>query len=84
MHSVEKPSLYDRLGDVYSSATVVDDFIDRVMSRPKTERQSPGGRSAPSRPTSGIQVPGDRNGLLGYGRPTKIPRQVDGGISCPI
>jgi|SRR5712671_1349556 len=35
MHSVEKPSLYDRLGDVYSSATVVDDFIDRVMSDPR-------------------------------------------------
>ena len=27
-----QPSLYDRLGGVYSIATVVDDFIDRVMS----------------------------------------------------
>jgi hemoglobin len=26
-----KPSLYDRLGGVYSIAAVVDDFIDRVM-----------------------------------------------------
>jgi hemoglobin len=25
------PSLYDRLGGVYSIATVVDDFIDRIM-----------------------------------------------------
>jgi hemoglobin len=32
MPSVEKPSLYDRLGGVYSIATVIDDFIDRVMS----------------------------------------------------
>src|SRR5262245_49811503 len=26
-----KPTLYERLGGVYSIATVVDDFIDRVM-----------------------------------------------------
>ena len=33
--STEKPSLYDRLGGVYSIATVVDDLIDRVMSDPR-------------------------------------------------
>jgi hemoglobin len=27
----QKPSLYERLGGVYSIATVVDDLIDRVM-----------------------------------------------------
>jgi hemoglobin len=27
----KKKSLYDRLGGVYSIATVVDDFIDRIM-----------------------------------------------------
>jgi len=32
MSTTEKPSLYDRLGGVYSIATVVDDFIDRVMA----------------------------------------------------
>jgi hemoglobin len=31
MQSATKPSLYDRLGGVYSIATVVDDFIDRIM-----------------------------------------------------
>jgi hemoglobin len=31
MEPEEKPSLYDRLGGVYSIATVVDDFIDRIM-----------------------------------------------------
>src|SRR2546428_10460957 len=31
MELSEKPSLYDRLGGVYSIATVVDDLIDRVM-----------------------------------------------------
>ena len=29
--SAAGPSLYDRLGGVYSIATVVDDFIDRIM-----------------------------------------------------
>src|SRR5713226_8817377 len=32
MQAMEKPSLYDRLGGVYSIATVVDDLIDRVMA----------------------------------------------------
>jgi hemoglobin len=31
----EQPSLYSRLGGVYSIATVVDDFIDRVMNDPR-------------------------------------------------
>jgi hemoglobin len=30
-----KPSLYNRLGGVYSIATVVDDFIDRIMVDPR-------------------------------------------------
>src|SRR5919106_4567947 len=30
-----KPSLYSRLGGVFSIATVVDDFIDRVMVDPR-------------------------------------------------
>src|SRR5215469_10306916 len=35
MQPEEKPSLYDRLGGVYSIATVVDDFIDRIMLDPR-------------------------------------------------
>jgi hemoglobin len=35
MLSAEKPSLYERLGGVYSIATVVDDLIDRVMNDPR-------------------------------------------------
>ena len=31
----EKPSLYERLGGIYSIATVVDDLIDRVMNDPR-------------------------------------------------
>ena len=32
MASQDLPSLYERLGGVYSIATVMDDFIDRVMT----------------------------------------------------
>lgn len=30
-----QPTLYERLGGVYSIATVVDDFIDRIMVDPR-------------------------------------------------
>jgi hemoglobin len=35
MHAEERPSLYDRLGGVYSIAVVIDDFIDRIMVDPR-------------------------------------------------
>jgi hemoglobin len=35
MSNQNQPSLYERLGGVYSIATVVDDFIDRVMADPR-------------------------------------------------
>ena len=35
MQPEEKPSLYNRLGGVYSIATVVDDFVDRIMVDPR-------------------------------------------------
>jgi hemoglobin len=35
MANLDSPSLYDRLGGVYSIATVADDFIDRVMTDPR-------------------------------------------------
>ena len=35
MTAGNQPSLYERLGGVYSIATVVDDLIDRVMADPR-------------------------------------------------
>jgi hemoglobin len=32
---VPEPTLYERLGGVYSIAVVVDDFIDRIMTDPR-------------------------------------------------
>ena len=34
----EEPSLYERLGGVYSVATVIDDFIDRIMVDPRLNK----------------------------------------------
>ncbi len=33
-----QPALYDRLGGVYNIATVVDDFIDRIMVDPRLNK----------------------------------------------
>jgi len=35
METQVEPTLYDRLGGVYNIATVIDDFIDRVMTDPR-------------------------------------------------
>ncbi len=35
MPTQEQASLYDRLGGIYNIASVIDDFIDRVMVDPK-------------------------------------------------
>src|SRR5438445_10558921 len=35
MSTQNQPSLYERLGGVYSIATVIDDLIDRVMADPR-------------------------------------------------
>jgi hemoglobin len=36
------PSLHERLGGVYSIATAMDDFIDRIMVDPPSEREPKG------------------------------------------
>ena len=35
MHGQNIPTLYDRLGGIYNIATVIDDFIDRIMVDPR-------------------------------------------------
>ena len=35
MQAQDTPALYDRLGGIYNIATVVDDFIDRIMVDPR-------------------------------------------------
>jgi hemoglobin len=36
--SANQKSLYERLGGVYAIATVIDDFIDRVMTDPRLNK----------------------------------------------
>jgi hemoglobin len=74
MQAMEKPSLYDRLGGVYSIATVIDDFIDRIMVDPRLNANPLVVRGPSSCSACGIQVLGDRDGLLGHRRPTKVQR----------
>jgi hypothetical protein len=73
MPPAEKLSPYDRLGGVYAIATVVDDFIDRIMVDRRLNA-NPLVDEAPSRTARGIQVPGDRNGLLGSRRVSTVHR----------
>ena len=80
MQPAEKPSLYDRLGGVYSIAMVVDELIDRIMADPRLNANS----LVDEAHHRGIQVLGDRDGLLGGRRATKIHRQADGGVACPL
>ena len=37
MATQDSPNLYERLGGIYSIATVVDDLIDRVMAAPRVD-----------------------------------------------
>lgn len=38
MTTAQGPSLYERLGGVYAIASVVDDFIDRIMHDPRLNK----------------------------------------------
>jgi hemoglobin len=55
MQGMEKPSLYDRLGGVYSIATVVDDFIDRIMVDPRLNANPRVGEAHHRVPPAGFQ-----------------------------
>ena len=82
MQSVEKPSLYDRLGGVYSIATVVDDFIDRIMHDPRLNANTL------TRPTTVCRRP-DSNILrqrwsVGLRAVAKVHGQVDGGFAFTL
>src|SRR6266404_2565903 len=48
MANQNSPSLYERLGGVYSIATVVDDFVDRIMVDPRLNAKPEGRRGSSS------------------------------------
>jgi hypothetical protein len=72
-----RPSLYDRLGGVYNIATVIDDFIDRIMHDDRLNK-NPAVNEAPSGFSGRVQVSRDRNGVLGSQRSPAVHRPADG------
>ena len=78
MATQDSPSLYERLGGVYSIATVIDDFIDRIMVDPRlnANRRGPSSRSA-----CRLQIPRYGDGLLGDRRTAKVHRPFHEGLA---
>jgi hypothetical protein len=81
LEQAAQPSLYERLGGIYSIACVVDDFIDRVMTDPPPERQPSSERSPSQGSATRLQISGYRNGRLGQRRPAEIYRAPDARVS---
>jgi hypothetical protein len=79
-----KTTLYDRLGGVYSIATVVDDFIDRIMVDARLNANPRVNEAHHRVAPPGFKYLDDRDGLLGHGRPAKIYRQIHVGVSCAV
>jgi hemoglobin len=48
MTTQSSPTLYDRVGGVYSIATVIDDFIDPIMVDPPPQCKPTSGGGPPS------------------------------------
>ena len=70
MAAQDSLSLYERLGGVYSIATVKDDFIDRIMIDPRLNA-NPRVDEAHHR-VRRLQVPRHGYGLLGHRRASKV------------
>lgn len=66
----ELPTLYQRLGGVYAIATVVDDFINRIMVDSRLNA-NPRVDEAHHRVPSGIQIPGQEMVCWAAGGPQK-------------
>ena len=64
MSNDNQASLYERLGGVYNIATVVDDFIDRVMADPRLNANPAVDEAHHKVPPAGF-VSCYRDGLLG-------------------
>ncbi len=81
MATRNQPSLYERLGGVYAIATVVDDFIDRIMVDPRLNANPRVDDAHHRVSTGGVQVPRHRNGLLGDRWTAKVHRSHHAGLA---
>ena len=80
MATHDAPSLYERLGGVYSIPTVVDDFIDRIMVDPRLNA-NPRVDEAHHRVSPALQIPRYGNALLGGWRAAKVHRSLHEGYA---
>ena len=75
MATQDSPSLYERLGGVYSIATVVDDLIDRVMVDPRLNANPLVDEAHHKVPPAGFKILGYRDAVLGRRWAAEIHRQ---------
>jgi hypothetical protein len=78
MATASVPSLYERLGGVYSIGTVMDDFINRIMVDPRLNA-NPRVDEADHR-VPPAQIPRHGNGLLGHRGASKVHGPLDEGL----
>ena len=83
MQSTEEKSLYDRFGGVYSIATVVDDFIDRVMADPRLNANPVADEADHRVPPAGFKYLVTEMVCWATGGPQKYTGKIHGGLSCP-
>jgi hypothetical protein len=81
MATQDSPSLYERLGGVYSIATVVDDFIDRIMIDPRLNANPRVDEAHHRVPPAGFKYLVNGNGLLRYWRPSKVHGPLHEGLA---
>jgi hypothetical protein len=81
MQQVEKSSLYDRLGGVYSIATVVNDFINRIMIDPRLNSNPLVDAAHHRVPPAGFKYLVTEMVCWAYWWSAEVYGQVDGGIS---
>ncbi len=65
-------SLYERLGGVYSIATVVDDLIERLLVNDILNANPAINEARHRVPKAGLKFSSDRNGLSGHRWPGEI------------
>jgi hypothetical protein len=74
-------SLYERLGGVYSIATVVDDFIERLLVNDTLNANPAISEARGSRPKAGLKFPRHRAHVRRHRRSLQVQRSIDEGIA---
>jgi len=84
MQPAEKPSLCERLGGGYSIASVVDDFVDRVIVDARLNADAMVDEAHHRVPPAGFKFLVTELVCQVYRGPAKVHGPVDGGFACPL